>query len=106
MHAIRGTVGYDPTPTNPDAKRASRRRFFEGLSQEAQDTAGAIERNAERIAEQRRLEAIVASGKRPSVERPTLASYEAAKAHLDQAIADLDRSPQSTADLAAYGISD
>jgi hypothetical protein len=106
MHAIRGTVGYDPTPTNPDAKRASRRRFFEGLSQEAQDTAGAIERNAERIAEQRRLEDVVRSGERPSVERPTIASYQKALAHLDEAVAELDASPLSTADLPAYGISD
>lgn len=115
MHAVRGTIGYDPVATAraegrdlypTSTKQESRERFFAERAEafkdaKARETAGAIERNAERYADQRRVD-----GQRVPLEsRPTLAPYEKAKAHLDQAVAEL-ASPLSTADFPAYGISD
>lgn len=104
MHAVRGTIGHDPEATaraegrayNPTTKQLSRERFFadraETFSEAAKNTAGGIERNAERTADQRRVESGVKA-------------YDKALAHLDGAIAELD-APLTTAAFPAYGISD
>lgn len=79
MHAIRGTVGYDPNTdeaARQAAKQTSRDKHFgisRPLSDEAEATAEALERNVERTQQQR-----------------SLASYDRTIAHLDEAVAALD----------------
>lgn len=87
MHAIRGTVGYDPNTdeaARQAAKQASRERFFAGYNAKKDEAS-------------------------------TLPSFDNALAFLDEAVADLDDSidrdedgrPVFLAeDAQAYGISD